>query len=235
MFRLFFFFLMIRRPPRSTLFPYTTLFRSTETHALHVRRLLHLRILLHEETGLVFGVPLGQHHQPIFAVAQRYEGMMSRVHEREVVLLLVQPLPEDRVLVDGNDFDGGLELLSKQVGQVLVLLADLRGRDVVRDAFVDRQDEFGLYGPRGEQRDDEGCEEGGEQSHVCSPKTGSLELSPPYSSNMHAQVMQTGPAESSVSGLGASRTGARCLRRETSGSPTPLRGLCALGQGGAGA
>src|SRR5207253_10922406 len=27
----FFFFLMIRRPPRSTLFPYTTLFRSTKT------------------------------------------------------------------------------------------------------------------------------------------------------------------------------------------------------------
>src|SRR3712207_8001897 len=27
-FRAFFFFLMIRRPPRSTLFPYTTLFRS---------------------------------------------------------------------------------------------------------------------------------------------------------------------------------------------------------------
>src|SRR5206468_5590455 len=28
-FSFFFFFLMIRRPPRSTLFPYTTLFRST--------------------------------------------------------------------------------------------------------------------------------------------------------------------------------------------------------------
>src|SRR5256885_8064730 len=28
---MFFFFLMIRRPPRSTLFPYTTLFRSPET------------------------------------------------------------------------------------------------------------------------------------------------------------------------------------------------------------
>src|SRR6267143_3635108 len=27
-----FFFLMIRRPPRSTLFPYTTLFRSAATH-----------------------------------------------------------------------------------------------------------------------------------------------------------------------------------------------------------
>src|SRR3712207_9550608 len=31
----FFFFLMIRRPPRSTLFPYTTLFRSVEVR--HVR------------------------------------------------------------------------------------------------------------------------------------------------------------------------------------------------------
>src|SRR2546428_4813305 len=30
---LFFFFLMIRRPPRSTLFPYTTLFRSEPTNS----------------------------------------------------------------------------------------------------------------------------------------------------------------------------------------------------------
>src|SRR3989442_6048292 len=29
---------MIRRPPRSTLFPYTTLFRSLGLHVLHVRR-----------------------------------------------------------------------------------------------------------------------------------------------------------------------------------------------------
>src|SRR2546422_7545879 len=31
---LFFFFLMIRRPPRSTLFPYTTLFRSDDARGL---------------------------------------------------------------------------------------------------------------------------------------------------------------------------------------------------------
>src|SRR2546429_6725597 len=31
---MFFFFLMIRRPPRSTLFPYTTLFRSARTGAV---------------------------------------------------------------------------------------------------------------------------------------------------------------------------------------------------------
>src|SRR3712207_8964812 len=30
-----FFFLMIRRPPRSTLFPYTTLFRSCRSGSLH--------------------------------------------------------------------------------------------------------------------------------------------------------------------------------------------------------
>src|SRR6266498_4540658 len=38
----FFFFLMIRRPPRSTLFPYTTLFRSTGVVAHH-RALVHVR------------------------------------------------------------------------------------------------------------------------------------------------------------------------------------------------
>src|SRR5438270_11573286 len=47
---LFFFFLMIRRPPRSTLFPYTTLFRSeldrddpllARIGELRERRLLH--------------------------------------------------------------------------------------------------------------------------------------------------------------------------------------------------
>src|SRR5438874_13544728 len=37
----FFFFLMIRRPPRSTLFPYTTLFRSISTW--RVRKYLEIR------------------------------------------------------------------------------------------------------------------------------------------------------------------------------------------------
>src|SRR3989449_9278936 len=45
---LFFFFLMIRRPPRSTLFPYTTLFRSLERHA---RRALVVGMPPVDETG----------------------------------------------------------------------------------------------------------------------------------------------------------------------------------------
>src|SRR2546423_6017689 len=35
-FLFFFFFLMIRRPPRSTLFPYTTLFRSSHRIGMHL-------------------------------------------------------------------------------------------------------------------------------------------------------------------------------------------------------
>src|ERR1022692_5170584 len=42
LFFVFFFFLMIRRPPRSTLFPYTTLFRSYCWHQM--ARNLHLQI-----------------------------------------------------------------------------------------------------------------------------------------------------------------------------------------------
>src|SRR2546421_6283254 len=40
-----FFFLMIRRPPRSTLFPYTTLFRSIYTLSLHDALPISLRRL----------------------------------------------------------------------------------------------------------------------------------------------------------------------------------------------
>src|SRR3712207_7718399 len=42
MFILFFFFLMIRRPPRSTLFPYTTLFRSV----WYLKRLKQINTLI---------------------------------------------------------------------------------------------------------------------------------------------------------------------------------------------
>src|SRR2546426_11390835 len=45
---LFFFFLMIRRPPRSTLFPYTTLFRS---HLLHERLGAVTQLATHREDG----------------------------------------------------------------------------------------------------------------------------------------------------------------------------------------
>src|SRR5690348_17660737 len=60
-----FFFLMIRRPPRSTLFPYTTLFRSTiqsdSTHHIAGAPIVHISNLLGVETTsfLASGEQLG--------------------------------------------------------------------------------------------------------------------------------------------------------------------------------
>src|SRR3712207_8715123 len=60
----FLFFLMIRRPPRSTLFPYTTLFRSQVDHleraALLRRGLRGLQRRLHHR-------PVGQHGDVVAA------------------------------------------------------------------------------------------------------------------------------------------------------------------------
>src|SRR5437773_5983099 len=50
----FFFFLMLRRPPRSTLFPYTTLFRSRQ-HRLTVGRVVHPPHPVGEAVGGVVG------------------------------------------------------------------------------------------------------------------------------------------------------------------------------------
>src|SRR5256885_4726953 len=50
---LFFFFLMIRRPPRSTLFPYTTLFRSVEDGQLEPVSPHPALVVAHSRTGIL--------------------------------------------------------------------------------------------------------------------------------------------------------------------------------------
>ncbi len=55
-----FFFLMIRRPPRSTLFPYTTLFRSitlNEEKALEQAKALDEKGI--DESNVLAGIPIG--------------------------------------------------------------------------------------------------------------------------------------------------------------------------------
>src|SRR2546427_6904639 len=58
---LVFFFLMIRRPPRSTLFPYTTLFRSRVIGVVLVGQACGDG--LHQQVGLVLGVAAGRSAQ----------------------------------------------------------------------------------------------------------------------------------------------------------------------------
>src|SRR3712207_8501735 len=60
MLHLFFFFLMIRRPPRSTLFPYTTLFRSEmDLHSAPRFQYAIERAIENEDVGAVV-VDLGR-------------------------------------------------------------------------------------------------------------------------------------------------------------------------------
>src|SRR5258705_2724178 len=80
----FFFFLMIRRPPRSTLFPYTTLFRSVHMLGRHGLDRLALQVM----PGLAAG-----HHGEVAARA-RVLGQRSEEHTSELQSLrhLVCPL-----------------------------------------------------------------------------------------------------------------------------------------------
>src|SRR3989454_2352423 len=68
----FFFFLMIRRPPRSTLFPYTTLFRSLDARALDA---LSGRVVF-------FAVPAEEYGDIEWRVAQARAGKLDRKSTR---------------------------------------------------------------------------------------------------------------------------------------------------------
>src|SRR3712207_6910509 len=62
---MYFFFLMIRRPPRSTLFPYTTLFRSGVVGIEEARLMCDLRIVVEEEGLSLHVVFPPARHQPV--------------------------------------------------------------------------------------------------------------------------------------------------------------------------
>src|SRR3712207_7089334 len=73
---------MIRRPPRSTLFPYTTLFRSREGPGAAISALfqpLHVRALKREIAVQAFGRNDGR---------GQLEGLQIRFFDREIFLLV---------------------------------------------------------------------------------------------------------------------------------------------------
>src|SRR3712207_8083291 len=82
----FFFFLMIRRPPRSTLFPYTTLFRSPAPRALlgHHRRTRHARH--HDLARRGAHPPLPLDHLDLRRVPDRSEEHTSELQSRQYLV-----------------------------------------------------------------------------------------------------------------------------------------------------
>src|SRR2546423_849738 len=90
---------MIRRPPRSTLFPYTTLFRSLyghiETPAHRVDHLRHLRELQDETGGFTGFVPFA------FEPAQSH-GILANI-KRASAFEQLRNLAVSRIYVDNSD------------------------------------------------------------------------------------------------------------------------------------
>src|SRR5256885_16898558 len=78
---IFFFFLMIRRPPRSTLFPYTTLFRSL-TRAVVLRAAIAGSL-----AGLAAGTVRADAPEPTWTEAQRTQDRKStRLNSSHLVI-----------------------------------------------------------------------------------------------------------------------------------------------------
>src|SRR3712207_7735496 len=100
-----FFFLMIRRPPRSTLFPYTTLFRSTGSVGCGQR--LGLPAPDRQAQGRVLQLRLGRRQggrelpEDLGVGVQRSEEHTSELQSRQYLvcrLLLAKKKQQDRLL-----------------------------------------------------------------------------------------------------------------------------------------
>src|SRR2546430_11990857 len=90
--RILFFFLMIRRPPRSTLFPYTTLFRSlqrqldAEIAARHHQGVGHLQDFCEDRKSTRLNSSHSQISYAVFCLKKK---------NREIVDLHVQAFPPE--------------------------------------------------------------------------------------------------------------------------------------------
>src|SRR2546430_13619291 len=124
---------MIRRPPRSTLFPYTTLFRSpgAQPQRLHARR--HARVPRHDDddgfgtrlqsglqqlvSGNVAHVEVEQHDVKA-AMAQQLERFLSPAGDADLIAVDLKQagatLPQRAFIVDDQEPDRGLYLRSER-------------------------------------------------------------------------------------------------------------------------
>src|SRR5687768_13610470 len=80
-FFLYFFFLMLRRPPRSTLFPYTTLFRSEA--GVDTKVIAHIETIEYWFAGLERGIRVRFHKHVHFYLLEYVSGD-TRDHDAEV-------------------------------------------------------------------------------------------------------------------------------------------------------
>src|SRR5256884_8863987 len=88
---IFFFFLMIRRPPRSTLFPYTTLFRSSNTVALTLEEVRLPADHLLGKDGEGFGYAMEGLDAGRLGIAVQAVGIAPRAREHSLAYCAERP------------------------------------------------------------------------------------------------------------------------------------------------
>src|SRR2546422_10387421 len=96
LFSLLFFFLMIRRPPRSTLFPYTTLFRSLGQPEVE---LLHVGVLAQRLHRTVQHDPSVLHDVAVLGDGECHRRVLLDEQHRQL-LLAIEPLDDLEDLLD---------------------------------------------------------------------------------------------------------------------------------------
>src|SRR3989449_430836 len=110
---------MIRRPPRSTLFPYTTLFRSLPVHRLLVEQALPI------DRELYVGLVLDRKRERIVVVAHPHGGMeIEEIAQREPAAILREEV-EPAVGMQGfqaRELAFGLGLAAPQVNQAVTAI-----------------------------------------------------------------------------------------------------------------
>src|SRR6266702_8723878 len=92
----FFFFLMIRRPPRSTLFPYTTLFRSRPDGAAARTEFWVERRILREQLGLWSHYPQANVLRPAVSSLQPEAAQHASRLTSHASRLTSDPTPDSR-------------------------------------------------------------------------------------------------------------------------------------------
>src|SRR3989449_7454489 len=108
---LFFFFLMIRRPPRSTLFPYTTLFRSVLTHeGFELEKILAWPVMglgMLRAAAALLALPVGL-YQSLRILRTRQADLVIGVggYSSPPVLVAASLLGIRRVILEPNAYPG---------------------------------------------------------------------------------------------------------------------------------
>src|SRR6478736_1215040 len=106
----FYFFLMIRRPPRSTLFPYTTLFRSGPRRRARSEVVARAQLGDAQPAGLVAGQRLGPHVRTDASLVTRRPHRVVLVHGRLDLAVAVEVADDDEAgsgLLGGGEGGGG--------------------------------------------------------------------------------------------------------------------------------